>query len=122
MKPESMDKLFQALGSAPRREILDIVRAQPGCSVMQVCKHFDVSRIAVMKHINILEQANLVISEKPGRTRQLYFNAAPIQMIYDRWTDQYSGYWAGQMTRIKYLAETSHGQQAGETKTTKVPK
>jgi len=100
-----MDTLFQALASGPRREILDIVRASPGCSVVHVCRHFDVSRIAIMKHINVLEKANLVISEKQGRTRQLYFNAAPIRMIYDRWTDEYSGYWARQATRIKYLAE-----------------
>jgi predicted transcriptional regulator len=57
-----MDTLFQALASEPRREILDIVRASPGCSVVHVCRHFDVSRIAIMKHINVLEKANLVIS------------------------------------------------------------
>lgn len=122
MKPESMDKLFQALASAPRREMLDIVRATPGCSVMQVCQHFDVSRIAVMKHLDILERANLVISEKQGRTRRLYFNAAPIQMIYDRWTSELSGYWAEQMTRIKYLAETRHSRQSGDMAQTKVRK
>lgn len=114
MKPESMDALFQALASASRREILDIVRAKPGCSVMHVCSHFDVSRIAVMKHIGVLEKANLVLSEKQGRTRRLYFNAAPIQLIYDRWTSEYSGYWSGQMTRIKYLAEERHSQQTGD--------
>jgi DNA-binding transcriptional ArsR family regulator len=111
-----MDKLFHALASAPRREILDIVRAAPGCSVVHVCKHFDVSRIAVMKHINVLEQANLVISEKAGRTRQLYFNVAPIQMIYDRWTDEYSQYWAGQMTGIKYRAESAQRKRTGKKK------
>lgn len=119
MKSESMDTLFQALAAASRREILDIVRARPGCSVMDVCKHFDISRIAVMKHVNVLEKANLLISEKEGRTRRLYFNAAPIQMIYDRWTDEYSAYWSGQLTRIKYLAEERHSPQPGDVKKTK---
>jgi predicted transcriptional regulator len=106
MKPESMDTLFQALASAPRREILDIVREQPGCSVMHVCKYFDVSRIAVMKHINVLEKANLLISEKQGRTRRLHFNATPIQMIYERWTTEYSAMWAGRLTEFKRRIES----------------
>ncbi len=103
-----MDKLFQALASASRREILDIVRAESGCSVMHVCKHFDVSRIAVMKHINVLEEANLLISAKEGRTRRLYFNAAPIQAIHERWTTEYSALWAGRLTEFKRRVESKH--------------
>ena len=100
-----MDKVFHALGSACRRRILDIVRNSPGCSVKYVCRHFDVSRIAVMKHLTVLEQANLLISEKNGRTRSLYFNTVPIQMIYDRWTDDFSAYWAEKVTALKYRVE-----------------
>jgi len=105
MKPESMDKVFQALASSVRREMLDIVRDQPGCSVSEVCRHFDVSRIAVMKHLTVLEQAGLLISEKSGRTRSLYFNAVPIQMIHDRWSTEFSALWAGKLTAFKYRLE-----------------
>ena len=105
MKPESMDNLFHALASAPRREILDIVKDRPGCSVTEVCRHFDVSRIAVMKHLNVLEKASLLISEKHGRTRKLYFNAAPIQMIHERWTTEYSAMWAARLTDFKRAVE-----------------
>lgn len=41
-------------------------------------------RVAVLKHVDVLEASNLVISEKVGRERLLYFNPVPIQMIYDR--------------------------------------
>jgi len=105
MKPESMDNLFQALASETRREMLDIIRDSPGCSVMHVCRFFDVSRIAVMKHLNVLERADLLISEKQGRTRRLYFNATPIQMIYERWTGEYSALWAGRLTEFKRRVE-----------------
>lgn len=105
MKPESMDKVFQALSKAPRRAILDIVRDEPGCSVGHVCKYFDVSRIAVMKHLRILEEAGLLISEKEGRTRRLYFNTAPIQMVYERWNSEYSSLWASQLTEFKRQVE-----------------
>ncbi|GJL95621.1 MAG: transcriptional regulator [Hyphococcus sp.] len=84
---------------------MDIVKEEPGINVGALASAFDVSRIAVMKHLAVLEEASLIVSEKDGRSRKLYFNAAPIQMIHDRWTTEYSAYWAGQITRIKYLAE-----------------
>ena len=106
-KQESMDRVFHALANPHRRRILDVVRNDPGCSVNDVCRHFDVSRIAVMKHLTVLEKAGLLISEKKGRTRYLYFNTVPIQMIYDRWTDEFSSLWAGRITRIKYKVEAA---------------
>jgi DNA-binding transcriptional ArsR family regulator len=105
MKPESMDQLFHALAHSARRKILDLVRNRPGCSVNDVSKHFDVSRIAVIKHLRILEATQLIIVQKVGRRRALYFNAVPIQMIYDRWTSEYSGFWASKATDLKFRIE-----------------
>ncbi|MBT8079122.1 MAG: ArsR family transcriptional regulator [Gammaproteobacteria bacterium] len=100
-----MDNVFHALASQPRRRILDILRRKPGCNVNEVARHFDVSRIAVMKHLSVLEQAGLLISEKHGRKRSLYFNAVPIQMIYERWSSEYSALWAGKLTAFKFGVE-----------------
>lgn len=101
----NMDAVFQALAHESRRRMLDMVKECPGIGVGTLASEFDVSRIAVMKHLGVLEQAGLLVSEKDGRTRRLYFNAIPIQMIHDRWTTEYSAYWSGNLTRIKYLAE-----------------
>ena len=109
-----MDAVFQALGNKSRRRMLDIVKEKPGIGVGALAAEFEVSRIAVMKHLAVLESANLILSEKDGRTRRLYFNAAPIQMIHDRWTTEYSAYWAGQLTSIKYLAEARHADETKE--------
>lgn len=105
MSPESMDLIFAALAHPSRRRILDILKEDPGSSVNDVAKHFDISRIGVMKHLGVLEDAGLLVSEKEGRTRRLYFNAVPIQMIYDRWTSEYSSLWASKLTRVKYAVE-----------------
>lgn len=112
-----MDAVFQGLAHETRRRILDLVKNEPGINVGALAGEFDVSRIAIMKHLGVLDEAGLIISEKNGRTRRLYFNAAPIQMIYERWTSEYSAYWAGQMTRIKYLAELR--DEAGEQNSNK---
>lgn len=77
-----------------------------GPNVGEILKYFDVSRIAVMKHLNVLENAGLLISEKQGRTRRLYFNAMPIQMIYERWTTEFSALGAERLTEFKRRAES----------------
>lgn len=110
----SMDAVFVALGSPSRRKILDIVKDRPGCTVKHVAGFFKMSRIAVMKHLRILVYAGLIISEKEGRSRRLYFNCVPIQMIYDRWTTEYSALWARGLTKLKYRVESQeklHGRK-----------
>ena len=100
-----MDAVFHALAHQTRREILDRLRDQPGQPVGQLAAHFDVSRINIINHLSVLETAGLIISEKDGRSRRLYINLVPIQMIYARWTDIYSGHWASRVTSLKFLAE-----------------
>lgn len=107
MKPDQMDAIFAALASEPRRRILDILKKEPGCNVNRVTQFFEMGRIAVMKHISVLASAGLVLSEKVGRERRLWFNVVPIQMIYDRWTGEFSAYWAGGLTSLKYRLENA---------------
>lgn len=104
-KQSQIDQIFQALANRVRRLMLDLIKQMPGCSVNDLCDHFSMSRIGVMKHLGILVDSKLVISRKEGRTRQLYFNVAPIQLIYDRWTDEYSAFWATQVVDLKYKVE-----------------
>ncbi|MEJ6402795.1 ArsR/SmtB family transcription factor [Yoonia sp. 2307UL14-13] len=110
----AMDRVFAALSHTSRREMLDLLRETPGISVGDLAANFDVTRIAVMNHLKVLEDAQLVISEKDGRMRRLYLNAVPIQAIYDRWTDSFSAHWLDRMSLVKAVAEAA-------AKTTKDP-
>jgi len=100
-----MDSVFQALAHETRREILDHLRARPGLAVGELAAHFDVSRVAIMNHLNVLTQADLITSKKDGRSRRLYLNALPLQLIYERWIDGYSAHWLDRMSMIKATAE-----------------
>jgi predicted transcriptional regulator len=102
---DPMEAVFDALGNATRRRILDIVKERPGSAVGEVAAEFHTTRIAVMRHLTVLEEAGLLLSGKEGRRRRLYHNPVPIQMIYDRWTTEYSGFWAAQMADVKYRIE-----------------
>jgi len=124
MTPDSMNHVFEALAHPVRRKILDVVKDRPGCSVHEVCDFFEISRIAVMKHLRVLARAELIVSRKEGRTRELYFNAVPIQMIHERWTTDYSALWASGLTRIKYRIESMQprsGTKRQAEKTTEAP-
>ncbi len=64
-----------------------------------------------MNHLTVLERAGLVISRRSGRTRQLYLNVAPIQMIHERWVDEYGAFWVDRLLFIKAAAEDKPGSQ-----------
>jgi DNA-binding transcriptional ArsR family regulator len=106
MDDRSLDAVFHALASSHRRRIVDVLKASPGANVNQVSTVItDIGRIAVLKHLAVLEGASLVISEKVGRERRLWFNPVPIQLIHERWTTDFSAHWAAQLTRLQYAAE-----------------
>ncbi len=105
MTPESMDLLFHALASRVRRKLLDLIKERPGCSVNDLCCEFEVSRIAIMKHLRVLEESQLIVLQKNGRRKEIYFNVVPIQLIYDRWTSEYSAFWAAKTVDLKFLIE-----------------
>lgn len=105
MLEEELSPVFKALSDESRRRILDIVKNKPGISVGELTDFFEFSRFAVMKHLKVLSEANLLNIEKKGKFRSIHLNAIPIQMIYDRWISQYSKHWATSLTRLKYQIE-----------------
>ncbi len=104
---DALDAVFFALAFEPRRRILDVLKREGGCNVNRVAEHFDgeLTRFAVMKLLATLEQAGLVIAEREGRDKRLWLNATPIQWIHERWTSEYSAYWAARLTQLKFAAE-----------------
>jgi predicted transcriptional regulator len=116
MKSTQIDHVFAALAHPLRRRMIDLLIEAPGMSVSALASNFDCSRIAVTKHVAGLENAGLVLSEKRGRERQLYFNVIPIQKIYDRWTTRYSAFWAQRLAdledRIEERRRTEEEEQS----------
>jgi len=66
MTASALDRVFRALASEPRREILRRAAQQP-CTVTQLAEHFDMTLAAVSKHIRVLEDANLLSPTHEGR-------------------------------------------------------
>jgi DNA-binding transcriptional ArsR family regulator len=84
-----VDEVFRALADRTRRRLLDRLHDDNGQTLVQLSRNMEMSRQAVMKHLTILEDANLVTSVKRGRERLHYLNPVPIAEIYDRWIRKY---------------------------------
>ena len=82
-----MDLIFKALNDHTRRQILDFLRDQDGQTVSEIVDQLDQTRFGVMKHLKILEEAQLVIARKDGRFKYHYLNAAPLQSVIERWIE-----------------------------------
>lgn len=85
----SMDAVFKALADKSRRRLLDLLHAENGRTLGELCEHIDMSRQAVTKHLRILEEANLITVVWRGREKLHYLNPVPLQEIYERWIGKF---------------------------------
>lgn len=69
--------------------MLDRLRRRNGQSLTELGDGLGIVRQSVTKHLAVLEAAGLVVSEKRGRQRLHFLNAAPIDDIADRWIGRY---------------------------------
>ncbi|WP_146191856.1 autorepressor SdpR family transcription factor [Bifidobacterium longum] len=60
-----MGSVFKAISDPTRREILKLLN-EKDLSAGEIAEHFDISKPALTKHLNILREAELVSSEKQG--------------------------------------------------------
>ncbi len=85
----SDDAVFRALADASRRQLLDRLYTRNGQTLGQLCLGLDMSRQAVMKHLSILEAANLVATQRQGREKLHFLNPVPINAIAERWIGKF---------------------------------
>ena len=106
-----VEHVFKALADHHRRYLLDLLSQQDGQNLNELCAHLPMSRIGVMKHLRILEEAGLITTRKVGRERLHYLNPAPIRGIAE-WADQYRRHWDERMDRLEVYLRELQQQQA----------
>lgn len=82
-----MESIFKAMADPTRRQLLDSLRERPGQSLQELEGQLEMTRFGVMKHLAVLEEANLVIAKRKGRFKYHYLNALPLQEAIDRWIE-----------------------------------
>jgi DNA-binding transcriptional ArsR family regulator len=100
------DLVFKALADPTRRALLDELFELDGQTVQALCeRHPEMTRFGVMKHLGVLESANLVVTLKEGRAKRHFLNPIPIQQLSDRWIDKYARPFTRAMTDLQRQLE-----------------
>jgi len=98
------DAAWRALADPTRRRILDLLREQPQ-TTGEIAAQFPISRIAVMRHLEVLSETGLVTSRKRGRERWHYLNTVPLQKLHRRWADPTAAGFASALLRLQETVE-----------------
>ena len=81
MTDAHLDATFAALADPTRRFLLDLLFARDGRTLTELASELEMTRFGVMKHLRILEDAGLVVTQRSGREKLHYLNPAPIRLI-----------------------------------------
>ncbi len=84
------DSVFKALADPTRRFLLDLLFTRDGRTLTELESELAMTRFGVMKHLRVLEEADLVITRRQGREKLHFLNPVPIRRIHDRWIDKYT--------------------------------
>src|SRR3954454_12725301 len=103
-----MDDVFRALADPTRRSLLDELFREDGQTLKALEGRLPMTRIGVMKHLKVLEDAGLVTTKKRGREKLHFLNAVPIRLVHDRWVSKYTEQWAAGLTELKRDLEKEH--------------
>ena len=102
-----VETVFRALADPTRRALLDALFERDGQTLLALTAPHDMTRIAVAKHLRLLEEAGLVVSRRRGREKMHYLNTVPIRLIHDRWVSKYTEKWAAGLAGLKTELEQS---------------
>jgi DNA-binding transcriptional ArsR family regulator len=84
-----MNDVFKALADPGRRALLDQLHQDNGQTLNELCRHLDMTRQGITKHLAVLIQARLIVPLWRGREKLHYLNPAPLKQISERWIDKH---------------------------------
>jgi DNA-binding transcriptional ArsR family regulator len=101
---ERLDRTFAALVDPTRRAILAQLERQDGASVSELARPFAIKLPAVMKHLDVLDDAGLITRSKAGRVVTVRLSPEPMREAMD-WLRRYERFWSGSLDRLAAYAE-----------------
>jgi len=99
------DVLFSALANPTRRSILERLREGPR-AIGELAEPFDMSLVAVSKHVHTLEEAGLLEIRRRGRSRICTLRPGPLRRPL-RWIAGFARFWEAELDQVeRWLAGT----------------
>jgi DNA-binding transcriptional ArsR family regulator len=104
--PQVLDRTFSALADAHRRNILDRLGGGP-VSISELAAPLGMSLPGVLKHVRALEAAQLVVTNKQGRTRWCRLGDRPLDDAA-AWIDDRRTLWDSRLDRFDASLEDAN--------------
>jgi len=95
----ALDEVCAAIADPTRRAILERLMQGPA-RITDVAEPFDISLVAVSKHVRTLERAGLVRRHRQGREHRLVLDARPLRDVA-RWATRYERFWTQRLDRLE---------------------
>ena len=105
----TLDRTFFALSDPTRRRILALLAARPA-TIGELAEPFGLTLNGVKKHVRVLEDADLVITEKVGRARECRLGPAQLEDAA-RWIEEYRRAWQGRLDRFGRYVDQSKAER-----------
>jgi DNA-binding transcriptional ArsR family regulator len=99
-----LDRTFSALADPTRRALLARLDEEESVTVSELARPFPVSLPAIMKHLDVLSDAGLIVRTKTGRTVACQLSPAPMEQAMN-WLARYERYWTDQLDRLAAFLE-----------------
>jgi DNA-binding transcriptional ArsR family regulator len=106
-----LDRTFAALAHPTRRAILTRLASRGSASVSELAEPFEVSLMAISKHLKVLESAGLIRRERDGRVHRSSFDPGSIDAA-GQWIEMHRRFWTEQLDSLTaYLERSRSGDE-----------
>ncbi len=101
--PTALDTTFHALSDPTRRAVLNRLMRGPA-PVKELAAPFEMGLPSFMKHLRVLEESDLIRSEKAGRVRTCQINAKQMA-VAESWLSEQRKLWESRIDRLATYVE-----------------
>jgi DNA-binding transcriptional ArsR family regulator len=105
----TLDHTFSALADPTRRDILERLGRGPA-TISELAEPYGMSLTGLKKHVRILEEADLVTTEKVGRTRECRLGREQLEDAA-QWIEMYRSHWERRLDRLEAYLERKKGNR-----------
>jgi len=112
---KNLDRTFGALGDPTRRAILDRLSRRAGASISDLAEPFSIKLPAVMKHLDVLDDAGLITRSKTGRVVTVRLRPGSMREAV-AWLRRHELFWSSSLDKLAAYAERKEIASRGRKK------
>lgn len=107
---ERLSRTFAALSDPTRRALIARLQLHEELSVSTLAEPFAISLPAVMKHLDLLAEAGIVVRAKRGRVVTYRLTPKPLEAAA-QWLDRHRAFWSSSLDRLELRAVAKHNKE-----------